>query len=66
VAYETVLLEKQEGVGIITLNRPETLNALSRTLMMELDQVLTQAVSQSLRVSPPQESFKDFLERKGR
>ena len=42
MAYETVLLEKQEGVGIITLNRPETLNALSRTLMAELNQALTE------------------------
>ena len=39
--YETVLTEKQAGVGIITLNRPERLNALSRTLITELDQSLT-------------------------
>ena len=42
MTYKTLLLEKQEGVGIITLNRPERLNALSRTLFMELDQALTQ------------------------
>ena len=41
MTYETILLEKQEGVGIIILNRPETLHALSRTLMLELDQALT-------------------------
>ena len=40
--YETLLVEKQEGVGIITLNRPERLNALSLTLQMELDQAITQ------------------------
>jgi len=39
--YETVLVEKQEGAGIITLNRLERLNALSRTLTTELDQALT-------------------------
>lgn len=40
--YETILLEKQEGVGIITLNRPERLNALSFALTVEVDQALTQ------------------------
>ena len=39
--YEAVLVEKQEGAGIITLNRPERLNALSRTLTTELDQALS-------------------------
>lgn len=34
-------MEKQEGVGIITLNRPERLNALSLALTAELDQALT-------------------------
>ena len=42
MAYETLLLERQEGVGIITLNRPDRLNALSLALTMELDQVLAQ------------------------
>ena len=42
MAYETLLLEKQEGVGIITLNRPERLNALNIALTVELDQALTQ------------------------
>lgn len=42
MAYETLLLEKREGVGIITLNRPERLNALSVTVFDELDQAITQ------------------------
>jgi len=42
LAYETLLLEKREGVGIITLNRPERLNALSVTVFDELDQAITQ------------------------
>jgi len=42
LAYKTILLEKREGVGTITLNRPEVLHALSRTLMLELDQALTE------------------------
>jgi enoyl-CoA hydratase/carnithine racemase len=39
--YQTLLLEKQEGVGVITLNRPERLNALNRALTTELEQALT-------------------------
>ena len=42
MAYETLLLGREEGVGIITLNRPERLNALSFALTAELDQALTQ------------------------
>ena len=42
MTYKTLLLERQKGVGIITLNRPERLNALSRALFTELDQALTE------------------------
>ena len=35
--YENILIEKGEGVGIITLNRPKVLNALSRDLYREVD-----------------------------
>lgn len=41
MAYKMLLLERQEGVGIITLNRPERLNALNLTLTRELDKALT-------------------------
>ena len=34
--YETILLERRERVGIITLNRPEVLNALNAALMGEV------------------------------
>jgi len=37
-----LLLDRQESVGIITLNRPEKLNAFNRALIMELDQALSQ------------------------
>ena len=32
--YETILLEREDGVGIITLNRPESLNAMNRKLRL--------------------------------
>ncbi|MGC1304743.1 MAG: enoyl-CoA hydratase [Caulobacteraceae bacterium] len=36
MAYETILLEKADGVALIRLNRPEALNALNSQLMQEL------------------------------
>lgn len=35
--YETILIDQVEGVRIITLNRPEVLNALSLQMVTELD-----------------------------
>lgn len=37
--YETLIYQKEDGTAIITLNRPERLNALSYQLMAELEQV---------------------------
>jgi enoyl-CoA hydratase len=34
--YEHILLEREDGVGIVTLNRPEVLNAMNRKLTAEL------------------------------
>jgi enoyl-CoA hydratase len=42
VAYETLLVEINKGVGLITLNRPERLNALSTRLFGEFDEALTE------------------------
>jgi enoyl-CoA hydratase/carnithine racemase len=36
MAYEYILIERQDGVGIVTLNRPEALNAINRKLGTEL------------------------------
>jgi enoyl-CoA hydratase len=36
MTFETILLDKQEGVGLITFNRPEALNALNGLLVKEL------------------------------
>ena len=39
--YEYIVAERQDGIALITLNRPEKLNALSFGLMRELDSELT-------------------------
>jgi 2-(1,2-epoxy-1,2-dihydrophenyl)acetyl-CoA isomerase len=39
--YEYIVTERQDGIALITLNRPEKLNALSFGLMQELDAELT-------------------------
>ncbi len=40
MAYKTILLDKKDGVGVVTLNRAEALNALNGQLMDELTTAL--------------------------
>src|SRR6266849_5430067 len=42
MAYEFILTERFDGVAVITLNRPDKLNALSFPLVRALDEALTQ------------------------
>ncbi len=41
MTYETIIVEREEGVAVVTLNRPDVLNALSRALFRELDEAVT-------------------------
>jgi enoyl-CoA hydratase len=36
MSYEHILVDKEDGVGLVTLNRPEKLNAMNRRLSTEL------------------------------
>ena len=45
MTYHTLLLETRGRVGLITLNRPEALNALNAQLIDELNRTLLSAVS---------------------
>ena len=40
MAYENIILEKKDRVGVITLNRPKALNALCAALIEEMGQAL--------------------------
>ena len=36
MTYETILVEKRDAVGLVTLNRPQALNALNSTVLKEI------------------------------
>ncbi|RME64022.1 MAG: enoyl-CoA hydratase [Alphaproteobacteria bacterium] len=41
MAYQTILLDKEDNIATVTLNRPKALNALNQELMSELVDALT-------------------------
>ena len=40
MSYETILVEAEDGVGVVTLNRPDKLNAMNRLLSRELHEAV--------------------------
>ena len=42
MSYETLLIDKSEGIGTITLNRPEVLNAMSTILFREMNDAVSE------------------------
>ena len=42
MSYETLLIDKSEGIGTITLNRPEVLNAMSTVLFREMNDAVSE------------------------
>lgn len=40
MTYETLIFEKEDGIRVITLNRPERLNAINFQLVLDLEKVL--------------------------
>lgn len=49
--YQTLIYEKKENIGILTINRPQKMNALTNELMSELKQLLEEIEKdQELRV----------------
>lgn len=47
MAYETILEHQEDGVLLITLNRPQAMNALNTTIIKEIGQALVKAESDS-------------------
>jgi len=43
MGFQCLTLEKTEGVAVITLNRPDRMNALNRTLILELFQAIEES-----------------------
>lgn len=40
MSYETVIYDKEDGIGVITLNRPQQLNTINEQVIKELNMVL--------------------------
>ena len=56
--YETLLLDRDASVAIVSLNRPKALNALNRQLLEELDDVIASVgADPSIRATAGQSVF---------
>src|SRR5215831_4055289 len=71
-AYETILLVRQEGVGLVTLNRPDRRNAYTARMGMELHEAFAELeADEAVRAIVVTGAGRDFcvgadLERGGR
>ena len=45
--YQTIRYEKQENIGILTINRPEALNALNSTVIGDLEQAIAERIGRA-------------------
>lgn len=48
--YETIKWEVKEGIGIITISRPEKLNALNRQVLVELEDLIMNHIKDNVEV----------------
>ncbi len=39
--YQNVIFETENSIGVLTINRPEKMNALNKETMAEISQVVT-------------------------
>lgn len=47
MGYETIILEKKDGIGTLTLNRPENLNAINQKMTEELNSAMVEIARDS-------------------
>lgn len=51
MTYTTIHYEEKESIGLLTLNRPQTLNAMNRSMILELERLFDElALSETCRV----------------
>ncbi|MFW6421435.1 MAG: enoyl-CoA hydratase/isomerase family protein, partial [Candidatus Bipolaricaulota bacterium] len=59
-SYETVEVKLEDGVGELTLNRPEQLNSLNQQLRQDLKQAFSELETADIRVLTIRGSGKAF------